>query len=113
MMYVLDEPSIGLHQRDNARLIETLVRLRDLGTGCSWSSTTKTRFVYPITSVDFGSGAGHLGGGVVFTAHPTSSCAPKTASPASICVAKNASTRLLRDVRAKRSYRFKARPSTT
>ena len=31
MLYVLDEPSIGLHQRDNQRLIETLVRLRDLG----------------------------------------------------------------------------------
>src|SRR5439155_3825007 len=31
VMYVLDEPSIGLHQRDNARLIETLKRLRDLG----------------------------------------------------------------------------------
>ena len=31
MLYVLDEPSIGLHQRDNARLLETLKRLRDLG----------------------------------------------------------------------------------
>ena len=31
MLYVLDEPSIGLHQRDNRRLIETLIRLRDLG----------------------------------------------------------------------------------
>ena len=31
MLYVLDEPSIGLHQRDNHRLIETLIRLRDLG----------------------------------------------------------------------------------
>ena len=31
MLYVLDEPSIGLHQRDNRRLIETLTRLRDLG----------------------------------------------------------------------------------
>ena len=31
VLYVLDEPSIGLHQRDNRRLIETLIRLRDLG----------------------------------------------------------------------------------
>ena len=31
VMYVLDEPSIGLHQRDNRRLIDTLIRLRDLG----------------------------------------------------------------------------------
>ena len=41
-MYVLDEPSIGLHQRDNERLIGTLKRLRDLGNRCSWSSTTRT-----------------------------------------------------------------------
>ncbi|MER3462865.1 MAG: hypothetical protein C4342_07820, partial [Armatimonadota bacterium] len=31
VLYILDEPSIGLHQRDNARLIDTLLRLRDLG----------------------------------------------------------------------------------
>ena len=31
MLYILDEPSIGLHQRDNRKLIETLLRLRDLG----------------------------------------------------------------------------------
>ena len=40
-MYVLDEPSIGLHQRDNLRLIATLQRLRDLGNTCSSSSTTR------------------------------------------------------------------------
>jgi excinuclease ABC subunit A len=40
VLYILDEPSIGLHQRDNGRLIETLVRLRDLGNTCSSSSTT-------------------------------------------------------------------------
>ena len=37
VLYVLDEPSIGLHQRDNRRLIDTLLRLRDLGTRCSSS----------------------------------------------------------------------------
>ena len=44
VLYVLDEPSIGLHQRDNARLLETLDRLRDLGnTRASWSSMTRRR----------------------------------------------------------------------
>ena len=41
VMYVLDEPSIGLHQRDNDRLISTLTRLRDLGIPLLWLSTTK------------------------------------------------------------------------
>jgi excinuclease ABC subunit A len=42
VMYVLDEPSIGLHQRDNDRLIGTLQHLRDLGNTCWWSNTTRT-----------------------------------------------------------------------
>jgi hypothetical protein len=42
VLYVLDEPSIGLHQRDNARLIQTLKGMRDLGNTCwSWSMTKK------------------------------------------------------------------------
>jgi excinuclease ABC subunit A len=49
-MYVLDEPTIGLHQRDNERLIETLEHLRDLGnTVLVWLSMTKTLFVAQIT----------------------------------------------------------------
>ena len=39
VLYVLDEPSIGLHPRDNDRLLDTLTRLRDLATRCWWSST--------------------------------------------------------------------------
>ena len=42
VLYVLDEPSIGLHQRDNRRLIETLTKLRDMGNTLSWLSMTKT-----------------------------------------------------------------------
>jgi excinuclease UvrABC ATPase subunit len=41
-MYVLDEPSIGLHQRDNDRLIGTLRTCATSATACWWSSTTKT-----------------------------------------------------------------------
>ncbi len=42
VLYILDEPSIGLHQRDNARLIETLMGMRDLGTTVPSSNTTRT-----------------------------------------------------------------------
>jgi excinuclease UvrABC ATPase subunit len=46
--YVLDEPTIGLHQRDNTRLIRTLKRLQRSATPSSWSSTMKTAFAPPI-----------------------------------------------------------------
>ena len=49
-MYVLDEPSIGLHQRDNQRLIATLRRCAISATPCSSSSTTRRRSAPPITS---------------------------------------------------------------
>ena len=49
VLYVLDEPSIGLHQRDNRRLIETLIRLRDLGNTVLSSSTTRTPSGWPTT----------------------------------------------------------------
>jgi excinuclease ABC subunit A len=42
VMYVLDEPSIGLHQRDNERLIGTLRTCATWATACWWSSTTRT-----------------------------------------------------------------------
>jgi excinuclease ABC subunit A len=51
VLYVLDEPSIGLHQRDNHRLLESLRGLRDLGnSGARWSSTTRRRSSPPTTS---------------------------------------------------------------
>ena len=49
VLYILDEPSIGLHQRDNRRLLSTLSRLRDLGTP-SWSSSTTRRRSGPRTT---------------------------------------------------------------
>jgi excinuclease ABC subunit A len=70
VMYVLDEPSIGLHQRDNARLIETLVRLRDLGNTVLVVEHDEDTIRASDHVVDFGPGAGHLGGGVVFSGTP-------------------------------------------
>ena len=49
VMYVLDEPSIGLHQRDNDRLIGTLRTCATSATACWWSSTTRTRSAPPTT----------------------------------------------------------------
>jgi ABC-type iron transport system FetAB ATPase subunit len=48
VLYVLDEPSIGLHQRDNARLIQTLKGCATWVTQCWWWNTTKKRSVPPI-----------------------------------------------------------------
>jgi excinuclease ABC subunit A len=62
VMYVLDEPSIGLHQRDNQRLIETLRRLRDLGNTVLVVEHDEDTIRAADHVVDFGPGAGHLGG---------------------------------------------------
>ncbi len=63
--YILDEPSIGLHPRDNKRLIETLKRLRDKGNTVLLLSTTKKRCGKPIMSWTLVPGAGSRGGEVV------------------------------------------------
>ena len=65
VMYVLDEPSIGLHPRDNARLIRTLRRLRDLGNSVLVVEHDEETLRAADRVVDFGPGAGHLGGRVV------------------------------------------------
>ena len=61
VLYVLDEPSIGLHQRDNNRLIEALEKLRDWETPCWWWNTTKRPFATPITCSIWGPGRGGWG----------------------------------------------------
>jgi len=66
VMYVLDEPSIGLHQRDNQRLIATLQRLRDLGNTVVVVEHDEDTVRAADFVVDFGPGAGHLGGEVVY-----------------------------------------------
>jgi len=65
VLYVLDEPSIGLHQRDNHRLIETLVRLRDLGNTLIVVEHDEDTIRVADWVVDIGPGAGEHGGQVV------------------------------------------------
>ena len=65
VLYVLDEPSIGLHQRDNHRLIETLERLRDLGNTLIVVEHDEDTVRAADWVVDFGPGAGEHGGDVV------------------------------------------------
>ncbi|MFC6238410.1 excinuclease ABC subunit UvrA [Longivirga aurantiaca] len=65
VLYVLDEPSIGLHQRDNHRLIETLVRLRDLGNTLIVVEHDEDTIKQADWVVDIGPGAGEHGGQVV------------------------------------------------
>src|SRR6185369_3738289 len=69
VMYVLDEPSIGLHQRDNLRLIATLRRLRDLGNSVLVVEHDQETIEAADYVLDFGPGAGRDGGKVV--AHGT------------------------------------------
>jgi excinuclease ABC subunit A len=65
VLYVLDEPSIGLHQRDNARLIETLLRMRDLGNTVIVVEHDEETIRVADHIVDIGPGAGEHGGRIV------------------------------------------------
>ncbi|MDQ3031143.1 MAG: excinuclease ABC subunit UvrA [Myxococcota bacterium] len=70
VMYVLDEPSIGLHPRDNERLIATLRHLRDLGNSVIVVEHDEETIRAADHLVDFGPGAGHLGGRVIYDGPP-------------------------------------------
>jgi excinuclease ABC subunit A len=70
VMYILDEPSIGLHQRDNARLLETLTRLRDLGNTVIVVEHDEEAIRSADHVVDLGPGAGVHGGRIVFAGSP-------------------------------------------
>jgi excinuclease ABC subunit A len=65
VLYVLDEPSVGLHQRDNHRLLETLVRLRDLGNTLIVVEHDEDTIRAADWVVDIGPGAGEHGGNIV------------------------------------------------
>ncbi len=67
VLYVLDEPSIGLHQRDNRRLIDTLVRLRDLGNMLIVVEHDEDTIRAADHVVDIGPGAGEHGGKIVYS----------------------------------------------
>jgi excinuclease ABC subunit A len=67
VLYILDEPSIGLHQRDNRRLIDTLIRLRDLGNTLIVVEHDEATIHAADHVVDIGPGAGELGGEIVYS----------------------------------------------
>src|SRR5207249_3216011 len=70
VIYILDEPSIGLHQRDNMRLLATLKRLRDLGNSVIVVEHDEETMEEADWIVDFGPGAGELGGEIVASGAP-------------------------------------------
>ncbi|ELU04747.1 hypothetical protein CAPTEDRAFT_217388, partial [Capitella teleta] len=79
VLYVLDEPSIGLHQRDNDRLLATLVRLRDLGNTVIVVEHDEDAILAADYVVDMGPAAGVHGGEVVASGTPAEVCAnPKS-----------------------------------
>ena len=71
MLYVLDEPSIGLHPRDNDRLLATLSRLRDLGNTVLVVEHDADTILHADYVIDLGPGAGRLGGGLVGAGTPS------------------------------------------
>ena len=71
VLYILDEPSIGLHQRDNQRLIESLKELRDIGNSVIVVEHDKDTMLNADYLVDIGPGAGRHGGEVVFAGKPS------------------------------------------
>jgi len=70
VMYILDEPSVGLHQRDNVRLINTLKHLRDLGNTVIVVEHDDNTMLASDQIIDMGPGAGELGGEVTFQGTP-------------------------------------------
>ncbi len=70
VLYVLDEPSIGLHQRDNAKLIDTLKNMRDLGNSLIVVEHDEETMLNADWIVDIGPGAGIHGGEVIFNGTP-------------------------------------------
>ena len=78
VLYILDEPSIGLHQRDNVRLIQSLKNLRDIGNTVIVVEHDKDMMLAADYIIDMGPRAGRLGGEVVFQGKPTTMLACHT-----------------------------------
>jgi len=70
VLYILDEPSVGLHQRDNVRLLETLKKLRDIGNTVLVVEHDEQTILSSDHVIDMGPGAGLAGGKVVFSGTP-------------------------------------------
>src|SRR5437867_4765503 len=83
VLYVLDEPSIGLHQRDNRKLLATLSRLRDLGNTVIVVEHDEETIRVADYVIDLGPGAGDLGGHVIFQGTPTDLMDTQGADPGS------------------------------
>ncbi|MCQ2113671.1 MAG: excinuclease ABC subunit UvrA [Bacteroidaceae bacterium] len=71
VLYILDEPSIGLHQRDNIKLINSLRELRDIGNSVIVVEHDKEMMLSADYLVDVGPGAGVNGGNIIFAGHPS------------------------------------------
>ena len=84
VLYVLDEPSIGLHQRDNARLLETLKRLRDLGNTVIVVEHDEDAIRTADHVLDIGPGAGIHGGHIIAQGKVDDLIGDRTRSPANI-----------------------------
>lgn len=78
VLYILDEPSIGLHQRDNVKLINSLKRLRDIGNTVIVVEHDKEMMLAADYIIDLGPGAGRKGGDVVFAGTPQEMLQSKT-----------------------------------
>jgi excinuclease ABC subunit A len=78
VLYILDEPSIGLHQRDNQKLIETLIRLRDMGNSLIVVEHDEDTIRVADHIVDIGPGAGEHGGYIVAQGSLADICAEPT-----------------------------------
>jgi excinuclease ABC subunit A len=81
VLYVLDEPSIGLHQRDNRKLLGTLSRLRDLGNTVIVVEHDEETIRMADYVIDLGPGAGDLGGHVIFQGTPKQLMEQSVGSP--------------------------------
>lgn len=82
VLYILDEPSIGLHQRDNIRLINSLKQLRDIGNSVIVVEHDKDMMLSADYVVDLGPKAGRLGGEIVFAGTPSKMLEAKTLTSA-------------------------------
>ncbi len=82
VLYILDEPSIGLHQRDNVRLIKSLKELRDIGNTVIVVEHDKDMMLQSDYLIDMGPKAGRLGGKVVFAGTPAEMMRSKTLTAA-------------------------------
>ena len=82
VLYILDEPSIGLHQRDNTRLIRSLKQLRDAGNSIIVVEHDKEMMLEADYVIDMGPRAGRLGGEVVFAGTPKEMLKTKTLTAA-------------------------------